>query len=132
MSDGRYSTIFINYDGADRDILTTQFKMLKERFHSYVVLILTSDEDRYFLDKNSSLFEEVVLPEDRDITDCVLEFCNQKHINLDEAMYIGKLADGDSRLKESGVEVKEPNEMVESYKKAMAMLQNMISPILKK
>ena len=30
---------------------TRQLKMLKERFHSYVVLILTSDEDRYFLDK---------------------------------------------------------------------------------
>lgn len=61
MSDSRYMAIFINFEGADRDILTRQLKMLKE----------------------------------------------------------------------SGFDVKDPVKMTESYKKAMDMLQNMVSPIIK-
>ncbi|WP_026658210.1 hypothetical protein [Butyrivibrio sp. AC2005] len=123
MSDSRYSTIFINYDRADHNILTTQLKMLKERFRSYVVLIMTSDDDRDFLDKNSFLFEEVIYPEKRDVTDYVLEFCSQKHIDTVDALYIGKLADNSLRLKESGFEIKDPYQMVESYKNAIKMLR---------
>ncbi len=132
MSDSRYTAIFINFEGADRDILTRQLKMLKERFKAYVVLIVSSDDDRDFLDKNGPLFEEEITPGDSDITDTVIAFCKQKHIAMKEAMYIGKLGDGDSRLKKSGFDVKDPAKMAESYKKAMDMLQNMVSPIIKK
>ena len=132
MSDSRYSTIFINYYGADRDILTRQLKMLKERFQSEAVLIITSDEDRDFLDKNSSVFAEELAPESEDIVDNVLSYCKQKHIDMREAMFIGKLADGDSRIKDAGFYFKDPVEMAESYKKAMEMLQNMVNPLIKK
>ena len=132
MSDSRYSTIFINYDGADRDILTRQLKMLKERFRAEAVLIITSDEDRDFLDKNSSLFVEEIVPENADITDTVMEYCRKKHIDMREVMFIRKLKDGDNRLKEAGFYVKDPIEMAESNKKAMEMLQNMVNPLIKK
>ncbi len=132
MSDSRYSTIFINYDGADRDILTKQLKMLKERFRSEVVIIITSDDDREFLDKNSSVFEGELVPEGEDTIDTVMAYCRGKHIDMREAMFIGKLPDGDTRLKKAGFYVKDPIEMAESYKKAMEMLQNMVNPLLKK
>lgn len=132
MSEGRYSTIFINYDGADRDILTRQLKMLKERYKSEAVIIITSDEDRDFLEKNSSVFENELVPESEDITDTLMAYCRKKHLDAREVMFIGKLADGDSRLKDAGFYVKDPVEMAESYKKAMEMLQNMVNPLIKK
>ena len=129
MAANCYSTIFVNYGDADRDILTRQLRMLKERYHSSVVLMLASDKDSQFLGQNADLFRDKISLTDLDVSEAVLEYCQKGHISVKEATYIGELSDGDTRLKEAGLEVKNPVEMAESYKKAMEMLQKMITPL---
>ncbi|WP_155843316.1 hypothetical protein [Butyrivibrio sp. NC2002] len=51
MSDNSYKNIFVRYGEKDKEILTTQIRMFKERYKSYVTLILSSDDDTEILDK---------------------------------------------------------------------------------
>ncbi len=129
MANSCYSTIFVNYGDADRDILTRQLKMLKEKFHSFMVLVIVSEADSLFFDENVGLFEDRIELSGRNASEAVIEYCQNEHMSMKEATYVGVLSDGDTRLKDKEFTIKDPNEMAESYKKAMDMLQKMINPL---
>ena len=126
MAGNKYSTIFIRFGGADRDILMTQVMMMKERFKSFVVLVIENENDKNTLDKNSRLFDDSISVKDEDISEAVLEYCTEMNRSKQDATFVGILSDNGQRLKDSGFSVKNPGEMAESYKKAMEMLENMV------
>ena len=126
MAGNKYSTIFIKFGDADEDILMTQVNMMKERFKSYVVLVMVSDEDKKIRDKNSSLFDDSISVNESDISEEILEYCNDFKRSTQDATFIGTLEDKGEKLKSVGFSVKKPAEMAEAYKKAMDMLENMV------
>ena len=126
MAGNKYSTIFVNFGDADRDILMTQVQMMKVRFKSYGVLLMDSDDDKKTRDGNSQLFDDSISVKGDDITEAVLEYCNEFKRSKEDATFIGVLADKGSKLKNSGFSVKDPTEMAEAYKKAMDMLEKMV------
>ena len=126
MAGNKYSTIFVKFGDADRDILMTQVQMMKERFKSYVVLLMESDEDKKTRDGNANLFDDSISVKDDDISDAVLDYCNEFNRSHQDATFIGVLADKGEKLKSKGFSVKKPDEMAEAYKKAMDMLENMV------
>ncbi|WP_026527147.1 hypothetical protein [Butyrivibrio sp. VCD2006] len=126
MAGNKYSTIFIRFGGADRDILMTQVMMMKERFKSFVVLMVENDQDKKTLDANSKLFDDSISIADEDISDAALEYCSEMNRSKQDATFVGILSDNGKKLKDAGFSVKNPGEMAESYKKAMEMLENMV------
>lgn len=126
MAGNKYSTIFIKFGDADRDILMTQVSMMKERFKSYVVILMESDEDKKTRDENSQLIDDSINIKDKDISEVVLEYCDNFNRSTQDATLIGVLADKGEQLKSKGFAVKNPSEMAEAYKKAMDMLENMV------
>ena len=126
MAGNKYSTIFIKFGDADRDILMTQVSMMKERFKSYVVILMESDEDKKTRDENSQLIDDSISVKDKDISEAVLGYCNNFNRSTQDATLIGVLADSGEKLKSKGFSVKNPQEMAEAYKKAMDMLENMV------
>ena len=126
MAGNKYSTIFIKFGDADEDILMTQVNMMKERFKSYVVLVMVSDEDKKIRDKNSSLFDDSISVKESDISEEILDYCKEFKRSTQDATFIGTLGDKGEKLKSVGFSVKKPAEMAEAYKKAMDMLENMV------
>ena len=128
MKDNRYANIIVCYGDADRDILTKQIKMYRERYQSKVVLVMESEADTKWLDKYSELFEETMnRTEGVILQDDIVSYCKAHHLSERETMLIAEFGDTES-LTGLGFEVKSPGAMAESYKKALEMLGNMIKP----
>ncbi len=126
MAGNKYSTIFIKFGDADRDILMTQAMMMKDRFKSFVVLVVENDEDKKTLKDNSDLFEDSINVGEHDVTEVVLKYCDEMKRSKEDATFVGVLEDKGAELKSKGFSVKNPGEMAESYKKAMEMLEKMV------
>ncbi|WP_044915789.1 hypothetical protein [Butyrivibrio sp. WCE2006] len=128
MKDNRYANIIVCYGDADRDILTKQIKMYKERYQSKVVLVMESEADTKWLDKHSEIFEETMnRTEGVSLQDDIVSYCKAHHLSEKETMLIAEFGDTEP-LTGLGFEVKSPGAMAESYKKALEMLGNMIKP----
>ena len=128
MKDNRYANIIVCYGDADRDILTKQIKMYRERYQSKVVLVMESEADTKWLDKHSELFEETMnRTEGVRLHDDIVSYCKAHHLSEKETVLIAEFGDTEP-LTGLGFEVKNPGVMAESYKKALAMLGNMIKP----
>lgn len=128
MSNNKYSYIFVCYGNADRDILTKQIQMYKQRFHSQVILIISSDTDAEWAAAHREIFEyELRLAKEDAISGAVLRYCEEHRLPENDTLLIAKIFDGD-KLTAYGIEIKDPGSMAESYKKALEMLGNMIKP----
>ncbi|WP_026512187.1 hypothetical protein [Butyrivibrio sp. LC3010] len=128
MKNNRYTNIIVCYGDADRDILTKQIKMYRERYQSKVVMVMDSEADTKWLDKHSELFEETMdRTEGVSLQDDIVSYCNAHHLSEKETMLIAEFGDTEP-LTGLGFEVKCPGAMAESYKKALEMLGNMIKP----
>ncbi|WP_026658208.1 hypothetical protein [Butyrivibrio sp. AC2005] len=128
MTENTYSNILVCFGDADRDIITKQIRMLKERFHSSVVLIITSDEDIKSLDAHSEVFDETLaLDANSSLMEAVIEYCKEKHLPENETTLIAEISDSE-QLQNTQMQVKSPGAMTESYKKALEMLGSMLKP----
>ncbi len=128
MNRNKYSNIIVCYGDADRDILTKQIKMFRERYHSKVVMVIESEADTRWMNKHSDLFEETIDKIDGvSLLDNIISFCKAHHLSEKETMLITEVSNTDP-LTELGFEVKSPGVMAESYKKALELLGSMIKP----
>ncbi|WP_026498600.1 hypothetical protein [Butyrivibrio sp. WCD2001] len=128
MSNNKYSYIFVCYGNADRDILTKQIQMYKQRFHSKIILIISSEADAEWVDAHREIFEyELRLTKEDAVSDAVLRYCDEHQLPEKDTLLIAKTLDG-AKLTARGIEIKDPGSMAESYKKALEMLGNMIKP----
>ena len=127
MSSKSYSNIFVRYGNADRDILTKQLKMFKERFHSYIVLLIFSEEDDRAFDSNRDLFDDTIHTENESVSNLLITYCKEKKIVPEEVLYICPNNDVSDEEKTSGFEIKDPVAMTQSYRKALEMLQQMVN-----
>ncbi|SDB69566.1 hypothetical protein [Butyrivibrio sp. INlla16] len=128
MKDNSYSNIFVCYGDADRDILTRQIRMFRERYHSFVIMVLTDEADIKWMDTHSEVFDETLtLSGDISISDAVIAYCKEHHMSEKDTLLIAETTEIE-KLSELGIEVKSPLAMAESYKKALEMLGNMVKP----
>ena len=128
MNGNKYANIIVCYGDADRDILTKQIKMFRERYHSKVVMIIESENDISWLNEHSEMFEETMDRADGvSFTDDVVNYCKMHHLAEKETLIMAEISDTET-LTGLGFEVKSPSDMAESYKKALEMLGSMIKP----
>lgn len=128
MNGNKYANIIVCYGDADRDILTKQIKMFRERYHSKVVMMIESENDISLLSKHGELFEETMDRADGvSFMDDVVNYCKTHHLAENETLIMAEVSDTET-LTGLGFEVKSPGAMAESYKKALEMFGNMIKP----
>jgi hypothetical protein len=128
MRDNSYKNIFVRYENKDQDILTTQLRMFKERYKSYVTLISVSDDDTAILDKHTEIFDSELRMADSDnLSEFILKTCKDQHLDTGETLLIAETSESKG-LTDLGIEIKSPVAMAESYKKALEMLGKMIRP----
>ncbi|WP_408072321.1 hypothetical protein [Butyrivibrio sp. JL13D10] len=128
MNGNKYTNIIVCYGDADRDILTKQIKMFRERYHSKVVIVIESENDISLLNEHGELFEETMDRADGvSFLDDVVNYCKMHHLAENETIIMAEISETET-LTGLGFEVKSPGAMAESYKKALEMLGNMIKP----
>ena len=121
----RYNTIIVSFDEKPGEILVKQLWMLKERHKSRVVAIVDdmysiANARKWFNEHVPGLFEDVISREGRATGDLVKDCCKTYGHDETEVLYIGSLDDGEEM---PTFKVQNPKDMLESYNKAMGLLQ---------
>lgn len=79
--------IFVHFGNADKEILTKQIQLLKERYNAKAVLIEENQSDQIWKVGRGNIFEEYTEPCGR-ILDTVIHYCYRHNISLKDVMLI--------------------------------------------
>ena len=121
----RYETIIVNFDEKPGEILVKQLRMLKERHKSRVVAIVDdmysiANARKWFNEHVPGLFEDVISREGRTTVNLVKDCCKTYGHDETAVLFIGSLKEGEEA---PAFKVQNPKDMLESYNRAMGLLQ---------
>ena len=121
----RYNTIIVDFNEKPGEIFVKQLRMLKERHKSRIIALVEdmysiANARKWFNEHVPGLFEDVISREGRTTVVLVKDCCKTYGHDETAVLYIGNLAQEEET---PTFKVQNPKDMLESYNRAMGLLQ---------